>query len=176
MTFLASNRVCTLFLLFIILPVYGIKNCHDGVQLFLNIDEINVRNFIEIRKSKSKPIIIDIGGEGNNFDAININPQRYTSNSDNMGPIPLWVKGIGESIPVRDKEVDQLILENTPLNDNIIDEIIRVIKKDGTIRLVHPIEYAIDTHSKFSVHFPHAKVFQKRIRHGLLETVLILKP
>jgi hypothetical protein len=174
MIFLASKYVRYFLIFIIILPVFGTQTCRTGVQLFLDIDRLDIENFITARKKSSKPIIVDIGGEGINRDAININPEQYTSSSDNTLPIPLWVKGRGESIPVKDGEVDHLILENTPLNNNIIIEIIRVIKKDGTIKLVHPIEYAQKTHAELSLHFPAARVSQKRLRHGLLQTIIEL--
>ncbi len=179
MTFLASRYVRYLLLLIIIFPIYGAQTCKKSVQLFLDIDRLTtqeIEDFIAQKVRSSKPVIVDIGGEGSNLNAINVNPQRFISDSDNVRPIPLWVKGKGESIPVKNGEVDYVILENTPLNNEIISEIIRIIKKGGLIKLVHPIEYALKTHSEFSVHFPKARVSQKRLRHGLLQTLIDLKP
>ncbi|MBT5094981.1 MAG: hypothetical protein HOM21_12085 [Halobacteriovoraceae bacterium] len=103
--------------------------------------------FIEEAEQQGLAVHIDVGGEGRYLDAININPGRYTSTTGEAGrTIPRHIYGLGQDLPIPDRAVDQLTLENTPLNGPIIEEILRVMRPRGKIRLSHPRDYADSAH------------------------------
>ncbi|MBT3586395.1 MAG: hypothetical protein HN509_15920, partial [Halobacteriovoraceae bacterium] len=71
----------------------------------------------------------------------------YTSTTGEAGrTIPRHIYGLGQDLPIPDRAVDQLTLENTPLNGPIIEEILRVMRPRGKIRLSHPRDYADSAH------------------------------
>lgn len=91
-------------------------------------------------------IHIDIGGEGRHARAINVNPLRTTTTTGTPGrPIPNLVVGHGERMPFADHVADLVTVENAPLRTDTIDEIARVLKPGGVVRLSHPADYAIRT-------------------------------
>ena len=99
--------------------------------------------YIDLRRAQNKPVVLDIGGEGRYQDAINLNPQNLTTTTGTSGrPIPLWLKGVGQSIPLPDNSVDTVYLENTPLFKDTLKEILRVIRPRGNIHLFHPKSYS----------------------------------
>jgi hypothetical protein len=64
------------------------------------------------------PFILDIGGEGRHPTAWNLNPRATkTLGPDRGEPIPRLIRGRGESIPLPDRSVDVVIVEQTPLQD-----------------------------------------------------------
>ena len=89
-------------------------------------------------------IHIDIGGEGRYPGAINVNAQRLTSTTGAPNrPIPNLVVGLGERLPFADSVADVITVENTPIRPGMADEIARVLKPGGTVRLLHPTSYAL---------------------------------
>jgi SAM-dependent methyltransferase len=89
-------------------------------------------------------IHFDIGGEGRYAGAINVNPQALTSTTGTPGrPIPSLVVARGERLPFADAIADLVTVENAPLRPGAADEIARVLKPGGTVRLLHPTPYAI---------------------------------
>lgn len=95
-----------------------------------------------------KPIHIDVGGEGRNPGATNVNPSEVTTTTGSPGrPIPNRVAGTGENLPFPDRSVDIYSLENAPIRPGTISEIARVIKPGGDIRLVGPnVPEVIEAH------------------------------
>jgi hypothetical protein len=82
---------------------------------------------------------IDIGGEGHFRNAINLNVKTRTSYTNK--PIPNLVLGRAQEMPFRNGVADLITVESSPFSPS---EIARVISPNGTIRLVHPSEFAID--------------------------------
>jgi hypothetical protein len=94
-----------------------------------------------------KPLILDIGGEGRHAGAWNLNPRtRRTIGNDSGQPIPRLIRGRGESIPLRDKSVDVLIVERTPLLMATLREMLRVAKPSATAILRHAVTPLGDPH------------------------------
>lgn len=89
-------------------------------------------------------IHLDIGGEGRHAGAINVNPQGLTTTTGVPGrPIPDLVVARGEALPFASGVADMVTVENAPIRDATLDEIARVLKPGGTVRLLHPTDYAI---------------------------------
>ena len=92
-------------------------------------------------------IHLDIGGEGRYPGAINVNPMGLTSTTGAPGrPIPNLVVGRGEALPIADEVADLVTVESAPIREHAADEIARVLKPGGTVRLLHPAGYAAQTH------------------------------
>jgi hypothetical protein len=82
---------------------------------------------------------IDIGGEGRYPEAYNLNPvSKGTVHPWTNNNIPNHVCGVGENIPVQSGTVDYITLESTPISQETILEIGRVLKQTGHIRLISP--------------------------------------
>ena len=116
---------------------------------------------------------LDIGGEGRNERAWNLNPSPCRTVGPNRGrPIPRRIPGRAEAIPLPDHSVDLVIVERTPLRKAALYEIARVIARSGSIILRHSIPPNFDPHALAKAILP-GRVSEKRIRRGnltLLET------
>lgn len=85
-------------------------------------------------------IVLDIGGEGRHSEAWNLNPSRVRTLGPQRGlPIPNFIPGRAESIPLPNQSVDVIIMERTPLRIEALHEIRRVIRPGGTIILRHAL-------------------------------------
>jgi len=101
----------------------------------------------DARGPAARSVHLDIGGEGRHARAINVNPERLTTTTGLPGrPIPNLIVGTGEALPVRAASVDKVLVENAALRPGSEREIARVLKRGGTVRLVHPSGYATRTH------------------------------
>lgn len=87
---------------------------------------------------------LDIGGEGRYAGAINVNPNALTSTTGTPGrPIPNLVAGRGEQLPFANAIADMVTVESAPIRPGAAEEIARVLKPGGLVRLQHPAEYAM---------------------------------
>ncbi len=87
---------------------------------------------------------LDIGGEGRYAGAINVNSGVVTSTTGAPGrPIPNLVAGRGEQLPFASSVADMVTVESAPLRAGAADEIARVLKPGGIVRLLHPVDYAV---------------------------------
>ena len=90
---------------------------------------------------------LDIGGEGRYPGAFNVNPMGLTSTTGTPGrPIPNLVVGRAEALPIADHVADLVTVESAPIRPGAADEIARVLRPGGEIRLLHPAGYAAETH------------------------------
>jgi ubiquinone/menaquinone biosynthesis C-methylase UbiE len=93
------------------------------------------------------PVILDIGGEGRNDGAWNLNPRTHkTVGSERGQPIPRLIQGRGESIPLADRSVDVVIVERTPLRPTTLAEIRRIAKPAAQVILRHAQAHQRDPH------------------------------
>ena len=91
--------------------------------------------------------VLDVGGEGRNTAAWNLNPSRVRTFGPQRGqPIPRLIQGRGEAIPLADGSVDLLIVERTPLRPATLAEILRVSRSTATIVLRHVVTPGGDPH------------------------------
>jgi len=125
-------------------------SCFEALDLIAN-DSQEARskalNFISSKLENNEPVHIDIGGEGRYEDALNINPGKYTSTTGEPGrPIPNWVYGRSDELPLPDQSVHKLTVESAPLNDQAMVEVLRVLRPRSQINLYHPTEYAERIH------------------------------
>ena len=94
---------------------------------------------------------LDIGGEGRNAAAWNLNPRRTKTLGPDAGqPIPNLIVGRADAIPLEDASVELILVERTPLNSQALKEIVRVARPAARVILRHarppwsdPHEYAI---------------------------------
>ena len=87
---------------------------------------------------------LDFGGVGGYAGAINVNPSAVTSTTGAPGrPIPNLVAGRGEQLPFASAIADMVTVESAPIRAGAAEEIARVLKPGGTVRLLHPVEYAL---------------------------------
>ncbi len=129
-------------------------------------------------KNKNQLIHIDIGGEGKYIDAININPYPLTSTTGEPGrKIPRWVYGKGESIPLPTDSVHKVSLENAPISQATMAEILRVLQPRGEIHLSHPDDYANTSHTGLIEYLDEyiESLHSVTDREGLTKTVIFLK-
>lgn len=81
---------------------------------------------------------LDIGGEGRNVGAWNLNPRATKTFGPDAGqPIPNWIAGRAEAIPLPDASVQCVIVERTPLRDQSLREIARVAARAAHVVLRH---------------------------------------
>ena len=106
---------------------------------------INIWEFLERRANLGLPVILDIGGEGEYPDAINLNPKGFTS-AGGKRSIPNWLKPVGTKIPLPDKSVDHVYLENVPVDAATISEVLRVVGLRGTVRFFNSLEYSMSVY------------------------------
>ena len=92
------------------------------------------------------PVVIDIGGEGRYPNAINVNPATNGSYPPYEGKIPNRVDSFGEKLPFPDNSVDGIVIESGPINPDVIQEVVRVLKPGGSVRLVTPLPEAEKLH------------------------------
>jgi SAM-dependent methyltransferase len=125
-----------------------------------------------LKASQGLKIHLDLGGEGRYLDAINVNPQPYTSTTGDWGrEIPFWVKGRSDEIPFPDKSIDKITIENAPINALALKEILRVLRPRGNIHLSHPEDYAISVHQMISDAFPNAEISSKIVGTNLVTKI-----
>jgi SAM-dependent methyltransferase len=140
------------------------RDCFDSLHnlvLITNDHEEKVARIIAHKQASGEELHLDLGGEGRYEDAININPQPYTSTTGEPGrEIPYWVKGRTDEIPFPDQSVDQVTVENAPINQDGIKEILRVMRPRGKIRLSHPKDYGQRIHQLIISEYPNARVSQ----------------
>ena len=104
-----------------------------------------------IKKNATTDTVIDIGGEGRNPEAINININVKTSTTPPKDQnIPSLIVRLGDNAPLDFKNcsVTKVIMQGTPISNATAKEIARVIKKDGTILLENPEVYAKQAHPR----------------------------
>lgn len=93
------------------------------------------------------PFVLDIGGEGRNAHAWNLNPRSLRTFGPQRGQlIPRLILARGEAIPLTDGCVDVLIVERTPLRLATLQEMIRVAKPSAQAILRHVVTPAGDPH------------------------------
>jgi len=98
-------------------------------------------------ESDRQVFVLDVGGEGRNTAAWNLNPSRVRAFGPQRGElIPRLIQGRGESIPLADGTVDVLIVERTPLRPATLAEIARVARSTATIVLRHAVTPGGDPH------------------------------
>jgi hypothetical protein len=94
-----------------------------------------------------RPLILDIGGEGRHPLAWNVNPSQWCTYGPQRGePIPRWIEGRADAIPLPDRVVDVVLMERTPLTRAGCHEIRRVVRTGGTIVLRHVRPFGWDPH------------------------------
>ena len=95
----------------------------------------------------ASPTILDVGGEGRHPEAWNLNPRpRKTVGPQRGEPIPRWIEGRGERIPLPDGSVQEIIVERTPLLPATLAEIRRVASPAARIILRHARVHHLDPH------------------------------
>jgi hypothetical protein len=93
------------------------------------------------------PFVIDIGGEGRHPEAWNVNPRRCkTCGIDRGEPIPRWIQGRADAVPVGDHVVDFVVVERCPLSRRSLLEISRIAKPGGVVVLRHARAFGRDPH------------------------------
>jgi hypothetical protein len=97
--------------------------------------------------SDSRPLILDIGGEGRHPQAWNVNPSQWRTYGPSRGePIPRWICGRADAIPLPDRVADVILVERTPLTRAACHELRRVVRPGGTIVLRHVRPFGWDPH------------------------------
>jgi hypothetical protein len=93
------------------------------------------------------PFVLDIGGEGRNAHAWNLNPRSLRTFGPDRGQvIPRLILARGEAIPLVDGCVDVLIVERTPLRLATLREMLRVARPSAQAILRHVVTPAGDPH------------------------------
>ncbi|QDU39355.1 hypothetical protein Mal4_36970 [Maioricimonas rarisocia] len=83
-------------------------------------------------------ITIDIGGEGRNSEAWNINVSRVKTVGPEAGsPIERLIQARGDALPFGDGSVREVIVERTPFSRAVAFEVARVLAPGGRVRLRH---------------------------------------
>ncbi len=118
--------------------------------------------------------MLDIGGEGRYAEAWNLNPRTCKTRGRDQGkPIPRLILGRAEDIPLPDGSVACVIVERTPLREQALREIRRVVARAGTIVLRHALPSNLDPH-KLAYEVLPGRIQQRKTfvsRHWLQETV-----
>jgi hypothetical protein len=158
------------------LKVSSDRSCYFALKEF-SIHALSPKKrgqrFIRLNKEKNIPIHLDLGGEGRYPDAININPNAYTSTTGEPGEkIPFWVKGRSDDIPISSSSVDKVTIENAPINLNTIDEMLRVLRPRGDIYLSHPKDYAKEAHQLIIDSFPEHHVIQEDLEYNTVTKII----
>jgi RHS repeat-associated protein len=103
-----------------------------------------------VKEYLRRPVHIDYGGEGFHPDAMNVNISPVTTGGGTFvpgQPIPrLILIAPGQRVPRADHSIDIVTVENTTLNTDVINNIARLIRPGGEIRLHHPAPYARTAH------------------------------
>lgn len=159
-------------------PTNAVSECLEPFTMALKYkaDPKDVAwDLMQWRHTYDQPVILDIGGEGRYFGAINLNPQPITSTTGEAGRIiPNWVPGTGNNIPLPKKSVDLIHLENAPINLDAMWEIQRVMKPRGQIHLSHPHEYADSYYENLKAVFRDAHI--QRFENGISSEFRIIMP
>ncbi|WP_425399204.1 methyltransferase domain-containing protein [Aeoliella sp.] len=93
--------------------------------------------------------LLDIGGEGRYVTALNLNPNAVKTLGPEKGqPIPKRLNGRIEHIPLPDNSVQMVVVERTPLTNEAIDEINRVIADGGTLVFRHVVADEANPHQR----------------------------
>jgi SAM-dependent methyltransferase len=138
------------------------KKAFDNFAIRILSPKRRANRFLSQRKESKLPIHLDLGGEGRYKDAINVNPNAYTSTTGEWGRvIPFWVEGRSDNIPFPSLSVDKITVENAPLSQEALKEMLRVLRPRGDIHLSHPVEYAEQAHQMIINAFPGAKITQE---------------
>lgn len=92
-------------------------------------------------------LILDIGGEGRYPGVWNLNPRPYRTCGRLRGqPIPNWLPGRAECIPLPSASVRAIIVERTPLRLAALCEIRRVAAPGSRVLLRHALRPGGDPH------------------------------
>lgn len=130
------------------------------------------QRFYSQRVEAGLPVHLDLGGEGRYRDAINVNPNAYTSTTGEPGRvIPFWVEGRSDQIPFPSNSVDKITIENAPISGDSIKEMLRVLRPRGDIHLSHPVDYALVIHQLVMDAFPDAVISQKNINTNIVTKI-----
>ncbi|MCL6501193.1 MAG: hypothetical protein K6T86_00820 [Pirellulales bacterium] len=90
------------------------------------------------RAPPASRLLLDIGGEGRYRGAWNLNPRRWRTCGPLRGhPIPNWLPGRAECIPLPAGSVQTIIVERTPLRPAALWEIRRVAAPGARVLLRH---------------------------------------
>ena len=82
--------------------------------------------------------LLDVGGEGRFGQAVNLNIRSVKTLGPNKGaPIPSYLRGRADEIPLPDATVRVLVMERTPLSRASVIELRRVVIPGGFIILRH---------------------------------------
>lgn len=93
--------------------------------------------------------LLDIGGEGRYATALNLNPRAEKTLGPEKGqPIPNRLNGRAEDIPLPDNSVQTVVVERTPVRDEALDEITRVVADGGTMVFRHVVADGINPHQR----------------------------
>lgn len=97
----------------------------------------------------SRPVHVDVGGEGAYRGAINVNPGTTTTTTGEPGlQIPNRVAGTAQEIPLPSRSADLVTVENAPIHGSAPAELARIVRPGGTVRLTHPLSYAEKHHGR----------------------------
>jgi hypothetical protein len=122
--------------------------------------------------AQSRPVHVDIGGEGRYPQAINVNPSAVTSTTGTDGRlIPNRVDAPGENLPFDAHYADGISVENVPIYAQTALEISRVIRPGGSIRLLNPTVYAAVAHQRVIDAIRNGSVVQTAM-NGITTTVI----
>ena len=111
--------------------------------------------------------LLDIGGEGRYPGALNLNPSRTRTLGPHRGmPIPCHLFGRAESIPLSDCSVLKIIMERTPLRHAAVDEMLRVLRPEGSMVLRHTVT---------STSNPHTEILRRLVGQGSLRRIRLGK-
>ena len=121
--------------------------------------------------------VVDIGGEGRNLGAYNVNPRRFKTLGPDQGqPIPRLIVGRGESLPLPDECADTVIVERTPISRRALVEIRRIAKPGALVVLRHARALGRDPHllAKQLLHGEHHESECNIGPHSYHETIINL--
>lgn len=91
--------------------------------------------------------LLDVGGEGRNANAWNLNPRSLKTLGPEKGyQIKRLIVGKAECIPLPDQSVHQIIMERAPLRRVAVFEMVRVLVPGGSITLRHDASVGRNPH------------------------------
>jgi ubiquinone/menaquinone biosynthesis C-methylase UbiE len=123
-------------------------------------------------------ITLDIGGEGRHPGAVNLNLSRKKTLGLARGQcIPNLIVGRADRMPFADRSIAHIIVERTPLTQEALAEIARVIAPGGMIELAHvPWEHA-DRHGRALEMLPgESQQRRRRIAGQMVQETRFLVP
>lgn len=167
-----------IFAIILSLPAVANENCFDAFGIYFKTKahpQDVAEKILFKRQDRDLPVILDIGGEGRYQGAINLNPNPLTSTTGEPDRIiPNWVPGIGDDIPLPNRVVDEVILENAPIGRRTLYEINRVSKSGSKVYLSHPIDYAETYYQRARSYFGQSNV--QRVDEGIISKITITIP